>query len=302
MSATEASVDCLIVGAGPAGLTAATYLRRFHRTVVLLDGGESRTRWIPRSHNCPGFPMGVSGDSLLSRLQKQAADVGAQTIRTRATRAVRHPDGFEVGDDHGRTWLARQIILASGVVDVMPQVDGVRAAVDRGVIRICAICDGMEATDRDIVVYGPAVDALPHAKFLRTYSASVSVLPDTDEPIDAVLLRDAAEMGIEILPACERLHFDDATCRVVSADGQERRFDALYPALGAASQNALALQLGATVDEEGALQGDAHQHTSVAGLYAIGDVVSGLNQIAVAVGHAAIAATAVHNALPRNPR
>lgn len=302
MSATEASVDCLIVGAGPAGLTAATYLRRFRRTVVLLDGGESRARWIPRSHNCPGFPLGVSGDSLLARLQEQAADVGAQTIRTRATRIARHPDGFEAGDDHGRTWLARQVILATGVVDVMTQVAGARDAVDRGVIRICAICDGLEATDRDIVVYGPAAEAVPHAQFLRTYSASVSVLPDTDERIDADVLCNAADIGIEVLPACRQLHFDEAACRVGLADGNERRFDALYPVLGAVSRNDLALQLGAEVDDEGALQVDARQHTSVHGLYAIGDLVSGLNQIAVAVGHVAIAATAVHNALPRNPR
>ena len=71
MSARDAEplLDCLIVGGGPAGLTAATYLARFHRAFVLVDAGKSRARWIPESHNCPGFPFGVAGTALLEKLQ-----------------------------------------------------------------------------------------------------------------------------------------------------------------------------------------------------------------------------------------
>ena len=68
--------DCLIVGGGPAGLTAATYLRRFHRSVALIDNGQSRAKWIPKTHNCPGFPSGVSGTALLTRLGDQAGQYG----------------------------------------------------------------------------------------------------------------------------------------------------------------------------------------------------------------------------------
>jgi thioredoxin reductase (NADPH) len=66
-------LDCLIVGAGPAGLVAATYLARFHRDVAVVDAGNSRAQWIPTSHNCPGFPLGIGGESLLQRLRAQAA-------------------------------------------------------------------------------------------------------------------------------------------------------------------------------------------------------------------------------------
>ena len=88
----------------------------------------------------------------------------------------------------------------------------------------------------------------------------------------------------------------------VTEDGERLVFDTLYPVLGSDAQTGLALALGAKCDDNRELIVDRHQQTSVDGLYAIGDLVSALNQISVAVGHAAIAATAVHNRLPRNPR
>jgi thioredoxin reductase (NADPH) len=92
----------------------------------------------------------------------------------------------------------------------------------------------------------------------------------------------------------------DHACQLRFADGRRLRLDTLYPVLGAEAQSQLAATLGARLDDEGALVVDAHLETSVPGLYAIGDVVSALNQISVAVGHAAIAATAVHRRLPPN--
>src|SRR5689334_10131808 len=81
--------DCLIVGAGPAGLTAATYLGRYRRNCIIVDSGCSRASLIPRSHNCPGFPLGVSGKELLSRLRHQAANYGVRVIAGEVTSLAR---------------------------------------------------------------------------------------------------------------------------------------------------------------------------------------------------------------------
>ena len=112
-------IDVVIVGGGPAGLTAAVYLQRFHRSCVVLDSGQSRARWIPESNNCPGFPGGISGTDLLERLHAQAAQAEVPIERVRVQRIARARDGFRVEAD-GRTWSARMVFIATGLRDRLP--------------------------------------------------------------------------------------------------------------------------------------------------------------------------------------
>jgi thioredoxin reductase (NADPH) len=192
------------------------------------------------------------------------------------------------------------VVLATGVVDVVPDVPWVEEAIAEAALRLCPICDAYEARGGALATYGPIDEAIDHACFLRTYSPRVAaVAMDATAPAGEAALR-AREAGIEVVAGPARLHHDGDGCGATGADGVRRRFDALYPVMGADAQSALAIGLGARVDEEGALVVSAHQMTSVDGLYAIGDVVSAVNQIAVALGHAAVAATAIHNALPPN--
>jgi thioredoxin reductase (NADPH) len=301
MTASPPLLDCAVVGGGPAGLTAAMYLRRFHRAVVLLDAGHSRARWIPESNNCPGFPSGVAGVELLATLRAQAGRFGIAPTPGLVTRLERDPEGFVLGTEDGDGWRARRVILATGILDVLPEVPWVDLAIDATAMRLCAICDGFEASDGALAVYGPLATALPHARFLRTYSRDVTVLPSEPAPPTAADRTAAAEAGVQLLAPPDALEFDGGHCVAVVA-GERRAFDALYPALGSRPQSGLATGLGARVDDEGALLIDGDKMTSVDGLYAIGDVACTINQISVATGHAAIAATAVHNALPPNPR
>jgi thioredoxin reductase (NADPH) len=299
-------LDCLIVGAGPAGLVAATYLARYRRRIAVVDAGASRARWIPTSHNCPGFPLGVSGTALLARLREQAEEHGVVVTHGRIDWLLREAHGhggvaFVARDAEGKTWRAATVILATGIVDRLPEVEGgaqaLAAAIEAGTLRLCAVCDGYEARDSRIAVLAPGDDARRHAAFLRTFSRTVDAI---DSAVPYRLECDADGCRIETA-ALDEVDGDG------DGDGDRagasvREYDTLYPALGGDSQSQLAQPLGAVLDDEGALRTDAHQQTSVAGLYAIGDVVSALNQIAVAVGHAAIAATAIHNRLPPNPR
>jgi thioredoxin reductase (NADPH) len=293
--------DCLIIGAGPAGLTAANYLARFRRNIVLVDAGTSRARWIPTSHNCPGFPSGVGGNELLARLRPHTETYGVQAVPARIDSLRRENDTFIAGAGDA-TWQARLVILACGVVDKLPQIDGVKAAIDTGAVRLCAICDGYEARDERIGVYGPANEAVGHAVFLRTFSRSVTLVPSNDEAMSAGKLAQARDAGVTVLPLPAAMRIDAGRCVAIMESGERHAFDTLYPVLGSDAQTALALALGARCDDNGELVTDRQQQTSVDGLYACGDMVSALNQISVAVGHAAIAATAVHNRLPVNLR
>lgn len=294
-------LDCLIIGAGPAGLTAATYLARFHRDFLVVDGGKSRARWIPESHNCPGFPFGVAGPELLAKLRAQAVGYGASIEHGHVARLARDGDEFLATADDGRRWRARNVLLATGVVDVMPAMSGLEQGIDSNQVRLCAVCDGYEASDHNIAVLAPADEAIRHALFLRTFSRRVTAIcSDASEPSSACTAQ-AAKAGVRVLPAAIAMRCEDDACVVETASG-EHRFDTLYPVLGSDAQSGLARAFNANVDDNGELVVDAHMQTTVEGLYAIGDVVSALNQISVAVGHAAIAATAIHGRLAPNWR
>lgn len=295
-------LDCLVIGAGPAGLTAATYLARYRRKVTIVDAGASRARWIPASHNCPGFPFGVAGNELLQRFRAQAQEFGVAIASACVQTLQREGEHFVACGD-GQRWRARQVILATGVVDRLPEMDEVEQAIACGAVRLCAVCDGYEARDDVIGVLGEAEEALGHAQFLRTFSGRVTVLDTAaGEGMDGALQRRAERAGVALRGAPAQLALRDGGCLVTFVDGGVERYDTLYPVLGADAQSDLAQALGACLDDGGELKVDAHMQTSVDGLYAIGDVVSGLNQISVAVGHAALAATAVHRRLPANPR
>jgi glycine/D-amino acid oxidase-like deaminating enzyme len=137
--------DCLIVGGGPAGLTAAIYLGRYRRNVVLIDGNNSRASLIPKSHNYPGFASGISGPDLLEVLRNQALAYGTAVNRGLVRSIAIHPGVLDAETTLG-TISARRVILATGLVDNAPGIPRVREAIDEGHLRYCPICDGYEAT------------------------------------------------------------------------------------------------------------------------------------------------------------
>ena len=294
-------VDCLIVGGGPAGLTAALYLGRFHRSCLVVDAGGSRASWIPRSRNYPGFPPGINGNDLLVRLREQASGYGARLEHGRVEWIEPHADGFSVRYGE-RTCVARRIILATGIEDTLPDMPDVEQAIGEGKVRLCAICDGYEVDGDNVAVYGEAENAIGHAVFLRTFSDRVTVVVhgEPDACDQAIAL--AEHYGIQVISdRVESLHPCDTGIELLTCGGDRHHFDIIYPNLGARFRSDLAVQLGVPCDECGGVPVDDHLQTSVRGLYAIGDVTLGLKQISVAIGQAAQAATAVHNSLESNP-
>jgi thioredoxin reductase (NADPH) len=295
----EAELECAVVGAGPAGLTAAIYLGRYRRRTAVFDGGASRASLIPRSHNCPGFPDGVPGKELLARLRTQAERYGARIIAGEVTELRRaQDDRFEVIAGE-RRMFARKVLLATGIEDGQPDLDNLRTAIQRGHVRLCPVCDGYEVIDKDVAVYGPADKAVAKALFLRPYTHQLTVmLSGKGNALTPGQRKDLEHAGIRVLqsPVIDLAFDDDEICAVL-ADGTQHRIEVLYPALGSNVRAALAVKLGAACTAEGYLQADAHQRTTVPGLYAAGDVVNELNQICVATGHAAIAATDIYNCL-----
>ena len=294
----DADLDALVIGGGPAGLTAAIYLGRFRRRLLVVDGGESRLDLIPVTHNHPGFPGGVEGRALLSRMKTQAERYGAVMLAETVATLRRDGEVF-VADAGGRTLRARYVILATGVEDRAATPD-FGAAIRKALIRICPICDGYEVIDQDIAVIGSGAHGAREALFLRHYGRRVTLLnAGPRDDIDDDILRELAAAGIQVIDAEARAVFRDLDQQVtlVLSDGRRLGFGAVYSALGTTPRTQLAASLDIRTNEMGCIVVDDHQRTSVDGLYAAGDLVRGLNQISIAEAEAAIAATDIHNRL-----
>lgn len=301
-SSETQSIDAVIVGGGPGGLTAAVYLARYRRTVLVIDSSESRAALIPETHNYPGFADGIAGTALLDALAKQATTYGVDMVHDRVAALKKTPLGFAV--ECGQTEVsAKRVILATGLVDRTIPITGLKEAIDQGCIRYCPICDGFEASDSRIGVLGSVEEASSKAIFLRTYSSDVTLLSLDSSSGSEQALRDLASAGIRVLkPHLVAFERRGDHMVAVMSDGSFELFDVIYPVLGCDVRSELGKRLGARHNSVGCLEVDGNQQTSVVGLYAVGDVVSDLHQIAVATGHAALAATHIHNSLPRNFR
>ena len=296
-------MDCLVIGGGPAGLTAAIYLARFQRRFLVVDTGASRCSWIPISHNHAGFPDGIAGSDLIARMRIQAEQYGAKIIGGRVEQLERSAGGgFTAVLADGSRHETERVLLATGTEDVPPPLalPDRKQAVQHGRLRYCPICDAYEVRGRRLGLAGSRSCRIHEALLLRGYTADLTLitlvnpweLPEEERSTLA-----AAGIAIIEAPASELVLEDDAIA-VHTSDGRMHRFDSIYVALGLRARSALAVALGAEHDADGALTVDAHQQTTVPGLYAAGDVVQGLAQISVAMGQAAIAATAIHNGLP----
>jgi thioredoxin reductase (NADPH) len=294
--------DCLVIGGGPAGLTAAIYLTRFHLSLKVVDAGKSRASLIPCTRNHAGFPEGISGTELIARMKEQAQLYGAGIESERVTRLDRVEGGFCATWGSGSA-TARTVLLATGTKNRRPPMDeGLHdEALARGLIRYCPICDGYEVTDRKLGVIGDGAHGVAEALFLRSYSADITLIaPDRAHDVAAADRETLAAFGIRTVdgPCHAVAALDDAI--VVDTPQGHHTFDSVYPALGSDVHTELAGQIGVALNREtGCILTDAHQRTNVPGAYAAGDVVLGLDQISHAMGEGGVAATTIRNDLAR---
>lgn len=288
--------DVVIVGGGPAGLAAAVYLGRYRRHCVVIDANDGRALLIPTSHNCPGFPDGISGRELVQRMRDQASRYGATLLEGTVSGIEPQRDGFRISWSGG-TLLAAKAILATGVKDRVEHIPQWRTAVADGRLRLCPVCDGYEVIDQEVAVLGSSEHALREAMFIQAFTREITLVADTPNRFSDEVRRGAAEHGIAICEDMDELVLTPRGYEVRGPDSGRRRFDVLYPAFGCDIRSPLATTLGLNCSKDGSIIVDDHQQTSLPGLYSIGDVVEALNQIAVGFGHAAIASTAIHNAM-----
>lgn len=299
-------MDCLIVGGGPAGLTAAIYLSRFRRSCLVVDAGEGRASVIPLSHNHSGFPDGIAGPALLGRMRNQAEQYGAEVRRGVVTHLEPIKEGFcadlslgnAAADAKPQRLRARTVLLATGVIDEEPELPNIKQAVRRGLVRHCPICDGFEVIGQKVAVLGRGEKGVSEALFIRSYTPDITLITMGELLNSPRLHARLNEAGIGCVEApIDEIQVDEGRIKAIVAGGSAKAFDTVYSALGSKPRIDLAVMVGAALGEGNCLPVDSRQQTTVPGLYAAGDIVEGLAQISVAMGQAAVAATAMHNLL-----
>ena len=291
--------DTIIIGGGPAGLTAAIYLARYHRKVAVIDRGGSRTALIPTSHNHAGYPQGVRGVDLLAAMRQQAAQFGAELSGGEIESITAAGKDWQLtGPDLKLT--TRTVLFATGTVNRYPGIprDVHDAALAAGTLRYCPVCDAFEATGQRIAVIGAESHGVAEALFLRGYSDRITLFTMVECELHEKDRADLAKAGVSWDPRpIASYDFSDKSVRLTFADGSMVEADTLYPALGSDPNDALIKQLGLRTTSDDCILTDSHQRLGLDGLYAAGDIVSGLDQISVAMGQAAVAATTLHNDL-----
>jgi len=289
--------DALVVGGGPAGLSAALYLARYNRSVVVLDSWEGRSTHHQVNHNYLGFVDGIAAVDLRRAGREQLARYDRVRVEDhRVERLARRDDGF-VADDR---WSARVVVLATGVLDHYPYFLGWESYVGTSMFW-CITCDGWENRGRDVVVVGHTDVAACEALQLRSLTDRVRVLTNspTDE-ISETVRRRLAAAGIPLIRD-----------RIAGATGEEGRLrtleteggatlhlEALFSLQGASPQTDLAGQLGVPLDDSGYVVVDTEQKTEVPGAYAAGDITAlHSHQVTTAVHEGAQAASAANHFL-----
>ena len=265
----------------------------------MIDRGGSRAAMIPTSHNHAGYPQGIHGEDLLADMRAQAAQFGAEFIGGEV-QSIAAADGQWQLTGDGLDLTTRTVLFATGVVNLCPDIPrGVHdTALAAGTLRYCPVCDAFEATDQRIAVIGAESHGVAEALFLRTYSDRITLFTLEECELHEQDRADLAKAGVSWDPRpVTSYDFSSDGVRLGFADGSFTEADTLYPALGSDPNDSLIKQLGLRTSADDTILTDNHQRLGLDGLYAAGDIVSGLDQISVAMGQAAVAATTLHNDL-----
>jgi thioredoxin reductase (NADPH) len=291
--------DCAIIGGGPGGLVTGIYLRRFQRRTILINGGIPRAAWIPKTHNLIGYEKGISGPRLMSQLRRQFEKLNPEM---EVGRACIFPltEGFRVQIGK-KSFKTRKVVLATGIEDVQPPIPNVRDLRMHGLLRYCPICDAYEYRSKKITVLARDEHGLRSALFLSAYTQSLRVVVPTAARVSPSWKNLFRQCQIDFrqgdLLAIEREKTKCATW-IHLKDQDPFSSDVNYVLLGANVHDSAFKHIGRLKrTREGFLLAGRDQRLSIRGIFGVGDCVSHLAQISVAAGHAAVAATKVHQEL-----
>jgi len=293
----DSSYDVLVVGGGPAGLSAALYLARYDRRVAVFDTGHGRSTWHQVNHNYLGFPGGVSTRTLRELARRQLADYPQVTMLEHKVDSLRREDRIFVASGQAGEWRAPAVILCMGVVDHYPHFDGWHEYVGRSMFW-CLVCDGYDSRGKRVVATGNTDEAALEALQLCRFTNRLTLLTDSHEyRLSSGVEQRLARAGIPIVrDKIERAIGRDGYFEALVTEGGRRiELDYLFSKQGATPQTALAAEVGVALNEDGYMATDEEQQTNVPGVFAAGDATRlHAHQVTTAVHEGGQAASAAN--------
>jgi thioredoxin reductase len=288
-------LDCVIVGGGPAGLSAALVLGRCRRSVVVIDAGKPRNRRSRASH---GFFTrdGMSPAEMIRVGREQLAAYAVPVVDDEATGVRRDGAAFVIETKRGGAYRTRKLLLATGMKDVLPDVPGLDALFGKSVF-VCPYCDGWENRDRRFGVW-ITEDGAERALGLLTWTRDLVVFTD-GRPLRASDRDRLALRGVEVVEdRVEALEGEgERLIAVRLAAGRRVERDALFVELGERQAAPFAVELGCALTDKGTLGAGDGERTRVPGVWVAGDASVDMQVVAVAVAEGFKAACAINTEL-----
>jgi thioredoxin reductase len=293
--------DVIIVGGGPAGLSAALILGRSRRHVLVCDQGEPRNRASEALHGFLSRDEGLTPLDFLKICRDQLkAYPNVRYIPTVVVAVKRLQAGFRVRLKDGRVFQARKLLLATGLIDELPKLTGIRDFFGTSVFH-CPYCDGWERRDRPLAVYGKGKRGYKLALSLLAWSPHVTLLTSGPARISAqdraTLRRNGIEIREEVI---ERLAGQNQRLQeIVFKNGAPLACEALFFNTGSYPHSRLAEKLGCRFDRNGGIKTGKYEATGVPGLFAAGNILKDVQLAIVAAAEGVNAAFGINTALQK---
>lgn len=276
--------NVIIIGAGPAGISAALYLARGNMNPLLIYDGTGALEKAEKIENYYGLSTSLSGSELFEKGLSQAKELGVRMVEAQVL-GLGGFDTFEVKTTEG-IFESRSVILATGGKRKAPQIPGLKEFEGRGV-SYCAVCDAFFYRGKDVAVLGNSDFALHEAEELSNTAGSVTIYTDGQEPDfsrePSVEVNTMKIQAIEGDGKVSGIRLGEEVGAADTESGAFKEAEGVFVALGTAGSGELARQIGAGLTEKGNIQVNSDMETTVPGLFAAGDCTGGLLQIAKAV-------------------
>lgn len=291
----ESVYDVIIIGGGPAGLSAGIYTARAELETLVLDESGKLLEKAESIDNYFGFPSGISGKELLEKGQKQAERFGANIKEEKALITKINSEGkgyiVETADSEFKT---KGLIIAPGIQHEKPPVEGIKKFEGKGV-SYCVVCDAPLYKGKKVGLIGAEDLVAKEALELYEYTTDIKIYTNGEElEIPDNLLKEIEEKQIPIETGEIEQVLGDEDLKGLKIDGKKEKMDGLMIAEGSSGSLDFARSLGITV-EDGILSVDENMFTGIPQVYAAGDCVGGARQISAAVGEGAKAALGLIN-------